>query len=144
MQSVAAAIVVMSGSSYGADAFAADFARLAREHDAGFIAVLWVAAVAKLLVGLLALAPARRWGRRLPRRPLTMVTSAVGTLILVYGIGSLLQAVLMKTGVVAVPAGLGAKALSWHLRVWDPYWTLGGVLFLLAARATRRPEKAGA
>lgn len=140
LQSLAAAILVTSGSAFAADTFAADFARLARERNVGFIAVLWAAVVAKTLLGMLALAPTRSWARRVPRRPLTIATSATGALVLLYGVANLIQTVLMKTGVAAVPDSLGAKALSWHLWLWDPYWILGGVLFLIAAHAGSRPR----
>jgi hypothetical protein len=47
---------------------------------------------------------------------------------------NLIQHALMKTGVVPVPRGLDAQALPWHLWLWDPYWILGGLLLLFAAR----------
>jgi hypothetical protein len=138
-QSLAAAIVVMAGSAFGADTFGADIAHLARAGDAGFIATLWLAALAKALAAALALAPIRPWGRRLPRRALTITTTVLGALVLLYGVVNLAEHALMKTGATAIPHGLGSHALPWHLWLWDPYWILGGLLFLLAARTTGRP-----
>ncbi|MGI8428013.1 MAG: DUF3995 domain-containing protein [Solirubrobacteraceae bacterium] len=135
VQSLAAAIIVTSGSAFGADTFAAAFARLARASDAGFIAILWLAVVAKALGGMLALAPTRRWGRWLRHRPLTIATYAVGVLVFLYGAINLIEHLLMKTDATTIPASLGARALPWHLWLWDPYWILGGVLFLAAAHA---------
>jgi hypothetical protein len=139
-QSLSAAIAVMSGSAFGADTVGADIAHMARTGDRGLVATLWLAAFAKALVGALALAPVRPFGRRLPRRALTVTTTVVGALILLYGVANLAQHVLMKTGATAIPPGLGADALPWHLWLWDPYWILGGLLFLLAAAASARPR----
>ena len=66
------------------------------------------------------------------------MTYAVCAVVLLYGVVNLIQVGLMKTGVTPVPTTLGAKALSWHLWVWDPYWIAGGVLFLIAACASSR------
>jgi hypothetical protein len=44
----------------------------------------------------------------------------------------------MTAEALAVPPGLGARALPWHLWLWDPYWILGGLLFLVVA--CRRPR----
>ncbi len=134
-QSLAAAIIVTAGSSFGAETFGAGIARMARQGDAGLIATLWIAFIAKALAGALALAPVRSWGRRLPRRPLAIATYVVGALVLLYGLANLVEHVLMKTGAITIPHGLGARALPWHLWLWDPYWIVGGVLFLAAARA---------
>lgn len=137
-QSLASAIAVMCGSAFGADEVGRDIADMARAGDPGFVVTLWVAAAGKALAGALALAPVRPYGRRLPRRPLVLAIYAAGALLLLYGVVNLVEHVLMRTGATAIPAGLGGHALPWHLWLWDPYWILGGVLFLLAARATAR------
>jgi hypothetical protein len=137
-QSLAAAILATAGSGFGAGTFGADIARLARERDAGFIAVLWLAVLAKSLGGVLLLAWARQPAPRVPPRLLRLLTRAGGALILPYGIANLVQHALMRSGALAVPHGLGARALRWHLWLWDPYWILGGLLFL-APRAVNVP-----
>jgi hypothetical protein len=35
--------------------------------------------------------------------------------------------------VLSVPSGLGHTAALWHVVLWDPWWLLGGILFLVAA-----------
>jgi hypothetical protein len=47
----------------------------------------------------------------------------------------------MGTGATAIPRGLDAHALPWHLWVWDPHWILGGLLFLLASATSARPRR---
>ena len=124
--------------AFGADTFGTDIARLARERDTGFIAVLWLAVLAKSLGGVLALAWARQPTPRVSPRLLRPLTRAGGALILLYGIANLVQHALMRSGALAVPHGVGARALPWHLWLWDPYWILDGLLFLLLATPRRQ------
>jgi len=58
----------------------------------------------------------------------------IGALITLYGGANLVQHVLMASGAVSTPAGLGSESLPWHLALWDPIWLIGGLLFLGAAR----------
>jgi hypothetical protein len=88
--------------------------------------------VVKALGGLVALALVQPWGRRLPRWFLCAAAWG-GGLALLYGAASLVQHALMLAGVIAVPAGLGRTAARWHLLLWDPWWILGGVLFVATA-----------
>src|SRR6266542_2164164 len=49
---------------------------------------------------------------------------------------------LMALGLLATPESMHSDAARWHLVLWDPWWVLGGVLFVIAAwtcgRAPRR------
>lgn len=105
--------------------------------DRAFIAALWVIGAAKLGAGLLALSLVRPWGRRLPRRWVRLVVLVAGLAFLAYGLANLLQHALMAAGVLDVPAGLGRTAMWWHLGLWDPWWLVGGALFVLTARRSR-------
>jgi hypothetical protein len=42
-------------------------------------------------------------------------------------------------GALAVPADAW-PSLRWHVFLWDPWWLLGGILFLVTARLARRRE----
>jgi hypothetical protein len=46
----------------------------------------------------------------------------------------------MVAGVVPTPVGLGSTAALWHLLFWDPWWMLGGVLFVVATWRSARRE----
>lgn len=50
-----------------------------------------------------------------------------------YGGASWVQEGLMVFGVIHIPAGLGRTAALWHVLLWDPWWLLGGILFILTA-----------
>ncbi|HKT38660.1 MAG TPA: hypothetical protein VJR48_09835, partial [Ktedonobacterales bacterium] len=40
---------------------------------------------------------------------------------------------LVLGGAVPVSGPVDCEGLRWHVLLWDPFWLLGGVLFLLAA-----------
>jgi Protein of unknown function (DUF3995) len=103
-----------------------------RTNDPGFIALVWGTALAKVVAGVLALALVQRWGRRLDHRLLLIAGWATGVALTAYGALGLVQAVLALAGVVDPPAGADRDVLRWYAFLWEPYWLLGGVLFLLA------------
>jgi len=105
--------------------------------DRAFIAVVWVTAALKVAAGLVALALVRPWGRRLPRRVLAVGVWGAAGVLLLYGGAGWVQAMLWEVGVHDVPATMGDRAAWWKLVFWDPFWLLGGVLFLAAARRCR-------
>jgi len=123
-----------AGSQLGAATLGVRLEQLGAAREPGFVALLWVTGALKVLSGLLALALVRPWGQALPRRALLVAIWSIGALITLYGSASLVQHVLMVSGAISTPAGLGSEALPWHLALWDPVWVVGGLLFLAAAR----------
>ena len=111
-----------------------------REHfrDADFVAVLWATGALKVIAGLIALSLVLPFGRRVPRRLLVVAAWGTAVLLLSYGGLGWLQALSWQTGVTDVPRSVGPEAARWKLSFWDPFWFLGGVLFLLAVLQSRR------
>lgn len=116
-------------------------------QDPTFIAFVWVTAILKVLLGLLALALIRLPENRILRRLLLASGWAAGIGMVLYGGASFVQHALMLTGAVRLPAGLGETAAFWHLLLWDPFWMLGGLLFIAtswyAGRMKRRSVERG-
>jgi hypothetical protein len=125
-----------AGGTAGSDTIGPAITNMA--HDPAFIAVLWGTGTLKLLGGFLALALVRPWGRALPRRVLLTAAWGGGILISLYGAASWVQEGLMVVGVIRIPTGLGHTAAVWHVLLWDPWWLLGGTLFLSAAWSCSR------
>jgi Protein of unknown function (DUF3995) len=128
-----------AGGSIGAEPIAADVEKAGLSNPA----VLAITGILKLLAGMVALALARRWGGRLSRRLLGVAASGAGGLFVVYALANFVDHGLMQSGARGVPEALGRYALHWHLLLWDPWWLLGGVLFLATARtlAPGRPDR---
>jgi hypothetical protein len=126
------------GGTVGLETVGNELERRAEAREPGMVAEVWAAAGLKILAGLLALALVRPWGRALPRRLLVIGSWATGSLLTLYGAANLIQHGLMEIGVAGVPDDLGETAVTWHLVLWDPFWLLGGLLFLAAARVYTR------
>jgi hypothetical protein len=124
-----------AGGTSGGETIGPAITKLA--HDPAFTAILWSTGALKLVGGVLALALVQPWGRRLPRRLLLAAAWGGGILMILYGGGSWSQETLMVIGVIPIPSGLGHTAALWHVLLWDPWWLLGGILFVLAAWHSR-------
>ncbi len=106
---------------------------LALVDEPWFIVILWATGILKAAVGVLALALVRPWGRKFPRWLLFTAALGVGAFFALYGGANLSVRGLMALGLMETPESMRSAAARWHLILWDPWWLLGGVLFLLAA-----------
>jgi hypothetical protein len=112
---------------------------LAAERPDWFVAAgLW--GVAVLLVAAAALAAALVRGYR--SRLVVPLGAAVGLLLLVRGVG---VEVLLLAGAYDADDAISAGQRHWSLVLWNPWFVVGGVAFLLAAlgRARTRPTLRG-
>ncbi|WP_246626452.1 DUF3995 domain-containing protein [Modestobacter italicus] len=118
------------GGSVGLASSAGD--RLAAERPGWFVAGgLWGVAALLLIAAGLAVALAR--GRR--RRLLVLAGAAIGLLLLLRGLGI---EMLLLAGAYAGNAAMSDAQRHWSLVLWNPWFLLGGMAFLLAARSTAR------
>lgn len=56
-----------------------------------------------------------------------------GALLTLYGVANLFDHWRMVAGLRDTPEVLGERAARWRLMLWDPWWLLGGLLFLAVA-----------
>ena len=104
--------------------------------DSVWIVINLGAGIIKVLMGLLALALVQPWGRIVPYKLLKACTWALGVGMFLYGGLGLISDVLHVTGVMSNPEN--GKWFFWYLVLWDPWWVLGGVLYIIVAWLTRR------
>lgn len=101
------------------------------------VAANLIAGVAKLCLGVGALAVASSWWPGGFRRPLRIAIWLAGVGMLLYGVLGLISDILHVTGAI----GADQTARHWflvYLILWDPWWALGGALFTALAWRTRR------
>ncbi|HEY7342094.1 MAG TPA: DUF3995 domain-containing protein [Ktedonobacterales bacterium] len=102
-------------------------------HDPGFIALVWLTGVVKVLGGLFALTLARPWLLWLPPRWKLALAWVGGAALALYGGVNLVVEWLIVSGAIHIAGVAVTDGIRWHARLWDPWWLLGGILFLLAA-----------
>lgn len=97
---------------------------------------LWVTAVLKLVGAALA---ASFLVDGLPaRRPRFVGVLGAGVVTLLYGLANPVQHGGYALGLFEGELGIGEGATRRHALFWDPWWIVGGVLFLLTARSASR------
>jgi Protein of unknown function (DUF3995) len=104
--------------------------------DSVWIIINLGAGMLKTVIGLLALALVQPWGRIFPHKLLQASAWVLGVGMSLYGGLGLVSDVLHLTGVIGDPAN--GKWFFWYLILWDPWWVLGGVLYVTAAWFARR------
>jgi hypothetical protein len=130
------------GGTVGRATLAKAIQEQAAAGDRDFIVTTWVTVALKVAGGLMALATVRPWGGRVPRRLLLTLLTGAGVLLTLYGVAGFIEKALMLSGVIGLPAAMGEGPARWYLVLWEPWWILGGVLFLLTANAMRLPAGA--
>jgi hypothetical protein len=129
------------GGMTGAETLGTGIAELARERDSEILMITWITGILKAAAGVAVLALIQPWGRMFPRWLLRLGVWAAGIIFVVYALVNLIQHGLMGLGVNEIAPMIGtSSAVLWHLLFWDPFWLLGGVLFILTVRRYGRDQ----
>lgn len=122
------------GGTTGLATLGGEIEERALAGDRLLLALNWVAFVAKVLGGCLALALVRPWGRRLPHR-LLVTTAWVGAGILtLYGSAQIVGVGLVYLDVVSPAEQPSDDVLRWRLFLWEPWFLVWGLLLGAAVR----------
>lgn len=103
--------------------------------DATWAVINLVVGIIKVIIGLLALALVQPWGRIFPRKLLRFGAWALGIGMTLYGGAGLISDILHVTGIINDPANV--RWFFWYLVLWDPWWILGGILYIAATWLSR-------
>jgi hypothetical protein len=115
--------------------------RWGREHSPGVIVTLWVivglrvvGAVAPLVFVGVGAGQLPAWTRGRRTRLFGWI-AAVG--LTVYGGVLTVVGLLVETGVIEAADDADTRALAWHAFLWDPWFALWGVAFIVALWGSR-------
>jgi hypothetical protein len=126
------------GGTAGLDTLAVELERDAREGGSKLLTLAVAPGVAKLALGILALALVEPRRAPVPERALVVLGWLAGIGLSLYGAVLTAEKALMQLDAIDVPASLGDDRVEWYLFFWDPLWLVGGILFLLAAASAQR------
>lgn len=127
-----------AGGTIGRNTLSRSIQEMAEGRDPSFIATVWITGIAKVLGGLLPLALAFGWWRRVPRGLLRFFCWAGSAFLTLYGLGDVVRAVLVLTGAFEVDAPIDREIARWYLWLWGPVWITGGICYLATAWFHRR------
>ncbi|MBB3131460.1 hypothetical protein FHS19_006183 [Paenibacillus rhizosphaerae] len=108
------------------------------EREASFIAMVWFTGFVKLGGGLFLLLLLKRWST-MTNRILYFLAILAGIALFLYGLANVISLVFAGMGLLSLQ--IDDFALRWRLFFWEPFWMLGGALFILAAFKFNREVK---
>lgn len=124
-----------AGGTIGGNTLSRSIQVLAERRQPALVATVWITGVVKILGGLIPPALAFGWWRTVPRRLLEILCWVGGVLLVLYGLGDVIRAVLIITGAIDVTAPADRDIPRWYLWLWGPVWIIGGICFLATAWA---------
>lgn len=117
------------GGTFGASTLSASIRELAMEAEPVFVATVWISGVGKIVGGLLPLALAFGWWRRIPRRWLRNLCGLGGVLLTLYGLGDMVRSALILLDIWRSGVVDEVRTAWWYLFFWGPVWFTGGALY---------------
>lgn len=119
-----------AGGQVGINTLGESIERLSRSPS--FNVVVWLSALLKLAAGLVILTLLSQRLSLSWKKLVSVFAYGTGFLCVLYGMLNIGARILMFTGILATPASMSSTAADWHLFFWNPFWIMGGVLFLYA------------
>lgn len=109
--------------------------------NAWFTTFVWLTGILKVAAGLIALSLVGLFRVKNMHRLINIAAWGIGIFLTLYSGANLAARAAMKLGWLVSPETMHSAAAYWHLVLWDPFWLLGGVLFLGCARLSLKPGK---
>ncbi|WP_249312920.1 DUF3995 domain-containing protein [Lederbergia citrea] len=119
-----------SGGMIGTKSLGGSIYQHALEREEAFITVVWITGFVKLGGGLVLLLLLRDWSKII-NRILYFLSFIGGVFLFLYGMANFITILLSSFGLLSLQ--INNFALSWRLFFWEPFWMLGGFLFILSA-----------
>ncbi|MFJ7726203.1 DUF3995 domain-containing protein [Neobacillus sp. NPDC097160] len=119
-----------AGGMLGAKSLGGLIYKKAVERESSFIAIVWFTGFIKLGGGLFLLLLLRKWSK-ITNCVLYFLSLIGGIFLSLYGLLNFISLILSSIGLLSLQ--IDNFALRWRLFFWEPFWMIGGVLFILSA-----------
>ena len=127
-----------SGGMAGVQTLGGVIYQKAFERESSFIAIVWITGFIKLIGGIFLLLLLRKWSKIL-NQVLFFLALMGGIFLFLYGLANFVTILLSVVGYMSLQ--IENYAAKWRLFFWEPFWMLGGVLFILSALKFNRENK---
>ncbi|MBS4202192.1 DUF3995 domain-containing protein [Bacillus sp. FJAT-49732] len=118
------------GGMVGVKSLGGSIYQHALKREASFIVIVWLTGFMKLGGGLFLLLLLKDWSIKV-HRILYYIALIGGVFLFLYGLANFVSLSLAFTGLLSMQ--IEGYALKWRLFFWEPFWMLGGVLFILSS-----------
>ncbi|GIP32168.1 DUF3995 domain-containing protein [Paenibacillus sp. J2TS4] len=125
-----------AGGMMGLESLGGQIYRLALERDPDFLPVVWLTGIVKVMGGVLLLFMLKKWHSRLWNKMIYYTAWIAGIVLLLYGAANFTTIGLAKLGWLHME--LNIYAIHWRLYFWEPFWMVGGVLYMMASIKFKR------
>ncbi|MCJ8013223.1 DUF3995 domain-containing protein [Paenibacillus sp. KQZ6P-2] len=121
-----------AGGMIGVESLGGEIYKKAMERDPAFISVVWVTGVVKLGGAILLLLLLKTSINKKIRKMLSLFCIVAGVFMILYGLGNFTT--ISLAGLNVLHFDMSAYAIKWRLIIWEPFWMIGGILYVLAGR----------
>jgi hypothetical protein len=126
-----------AGGRIGVETIGGTIETYADERGTEFVVLLWLIAALKVVAAQVPLALVERWVPAVPRRWLWLATLIMGIGMILYAGANVGARAIMALGLIDTPDSMHSSAARWHLLFWNPWWLLGGILYVAGARTVK-------
>ncbi len=124
-----------SGGMIGAKTLGGEIYQMAIERKDDFILIVWLTGFLKIIGGLLLGSMFTNINNLLIRKTIFYIASVGGILIFTYGLANF--AIIFLSIVNLMDIKIDNSAKWWRLIFWEPYWMVGGLLYIISGRRYR-------
>ncbi|WP_274362324.1 DUF3995 domain-containing protein [Paenibacillus thermotolerans] len=121
-----------SGGMIGAATLGGEIYQKAITRESDFITIVWLTGVFKIVGGLLLGTLLRNWKHKFLIKSIYIVAFAGGILIFLYGLANFTTILLSIMNILELK--IDSYARWWRLLFWEPFWMLGGLLYIISSR----------
>lgn len=124
-----------SGGMIGVKSLGGVIYQKAIARDAAFLSIVWLTGFIKLGGGFFLLLLLKKRSK-VPKRILYSLSVAGGIFLFLYGLANFVTLILTSMGWLHLT--IDSFALTWRLLFWEPFWMVGGMLFILSGIAFKK------
>jgi len=124
-----------SGGMAGAATLGGEIYQMALSRKPDFIIIVWITGIVKIAGGLLLGMMLMKWEHTVFKKAVYFVGFVSGLLLFFYGLVNFTTVLLSILNILELKIDSYAK--WWRLLFWEPFWMLGGILYIASSRRFR-------
>jgi len=121
-----------AGGMLGVKSLGGEIYQMALDRDQDFVPIVWATGIIKLVGVLFLFILLREKDFKKLVKCASIICIVAGIFMILYGAMNFIT--ISLAGLNILDFELGTFAMIWRLIFWEPFWMLGGLLYVLAAK----------